>query len=242
MTDKQKTLGILNACTPQEEREFNSQELANIEQLLAPTKHSYQLREYRVTEGDLPEQVTECDAYLITGSPAGVYEDKVWIQDLSNLVQKAYKEDVPLVGICFGHQMIAQALGGQVEKFSGGWGIGLKELEFYQRPSWMGNDPVEKGDFYFCHQDQVMELPEGAERIAGNQFCQNGMFVIGKKVFALQAHPEFTPKVMEKSVDFLADTVGDDQVIEAAKQRYQDDHDGDLAAHWIIKFLEDRDA
>ena len=233
-----KTLGVLNACTPEEERAFDSLEFVNIERLLAPTGHDYRLREYRVTEGEFPAVVDECDAYLITGSPAGAYEDRDWIHALGELVRGAYTAEVPMVGICFGHQMIAQALGGRVEKFSGGWGLGLKKLEFYKRPEWMGDDGREVGDFYFCHQDQVLDLPEGAELIGGNAFCGNGMFVMGDKVFAIQAHPEFTDEVMDKTIGFVEDVVGDEMVVAAAKDSSGGVDDGAVVAWWMVRFLD----
>ena len=232
-----KTIGILNTCTPDEEELLKTSEFENMQNLLDHAEHDYALREFRVTEGEFPD-AAECDAYLITGSPASVYEDKPWIHQLAGFVQREYKAETPLVGICFGHQMLAHALGGRTEKATQGWGLGLREIEYYDPPQWLA-DHLENdaGTFYFCHQDQVTQLPAEAKLVAGNAFCPNGMFLMKDHVFAIQAHPEFTADIMRKAVDFLEPHL-DPTAVTDARQTETLTSEGSKVADWIVTFLE----
>ena len=237
-----KVLGVLNVCTPENEAYLDSYEFENMGNLLAPTGHDYLLREYRVTEGEFPERIDECDAYLITGSPTAVYDERAWIAPLEDVVRLAYERAVPMVGICFGHQLIAQALGGRTEKSKKGWGLGLKEMAVYKRPDWLGAEfETEATSLYFCHKDQVVALPDGAQVLAGNEFCENGIFMIEGKVFAVQGHPEFTPEVMERAIDFVAAEDGDPAVVDQAREGMVKPADGVMMAHWIMRFLQEQE-
>ncbi|KMW60801.1 GMP synthase [Candidatus Rhodobacter oscarellae] len=136
---------------------------------------------FAVVDGVFPIGVDACDGWLITGSKHGAYEDHPWIPPLEEFIRAAHARQIPLVGICFGHQIIAQALGGRVEKFSGGWAVGRTEYDFAGRGAVALNA---------WHQDQVTALPEGAEVIASNEFCANAAFTLGQHVLTMQPHPE----------------------------------------------------
>jgi GMP synthase (glutamine-hydrolysing) len=136
---------------------------------------------YNVVDMEFPDKITDCDGWLITGSKHGAYEDHPFIPPLEAFIRDVYAADIPMVGICFGHQIIAQALGGKVEKFSDGWAVGR------QTYSWEGEDIALNA----WHQDQVTALPEGAKVIASNDFCANAALVYGKRVYTTQPHPEF---------------------------------------------------
>ena len=144
---------------------------------------------YPVLDGVLPASVTDADGWLITGSKFGAYEGHDWIPPLEDFLRKTYDAGVPIVGVCFGHQILAQALGGKVEKFAGGWQVGATD---YVRPDGT------KDRIMAWHQDQITELPEGAEVIGVSGMCANAMLAYGDKALTVQPHPEFTP-------DFLAD-------------------------------------
>ena len=96
--------------------------------LLAP--HGLDFRSWSVVAGDFPDSVHDAEGWLITGSRHGAYDDLPWIAPLEALIRQAVAEGVPLVGICFGHQIVAQALGGKVEKFAGGWAVGPQDYDF----------------------------------------------------------------------------------------------------------------
>ena len=141
-------------------------------------------------DGDFPASVHDADGWLITGSRHGVYEDHDWIPPLEDFIREAISEKVPMVGVCFGHQIIAQALGGKVEKFDGGWAVGRQVYDFAGTPIALNA----------WHQDQVTELPPGATVVASNAFCANAAIVYGDRALTVQPHPEFT-------ADFLEDLI-----------------------------------
>ncbi|MDJ0752178.1 MAG: type 1 glutamine amidotransferase [Ardenticatenaceae bacterium] len=233
-----KKIALLNAFTPAEEKELQISEREQFQAFLDLVDHDFRLTEFRVTEGDFPSTAAGFDGYLITGSPSGAYEEYPWIQMLSEFILQARAADKKLVGICFGHQILAQALGGRVEKSQNGWGLGLHALDFYDPPSWMAQDiPSRQGHFYFCHQDQVIDLPQGAQRLAGSSFCPNGMFMIDDQVLALQAHPEFTSQTMVKAIDGLQTSLTATQIKEATQSIGQQGADNQKAARWVVRFL-----
>jgi GMP synthase-like glutamine amidotransferase len=149
------------------------------ERLLAGQGLSF--RTYSVVDMEFPEGVNDCDGWLLTGSRHGAYEDHPFIKPLETFIRKAYAEAVPMVGICFGHQIIAQALGGKVEKFSGGWSVGPT------RYAMNGGEIMLNA----WHQDQVVVKPKGAEVVGASPFCENAALVYGDRAFTVQAHPEF---------------------------------------------------
>ena len=145
---------------------------------------------YNIYENIFPEQLNYYNAFIITGSAYGVYDDHDWIKNLFEVIKKIVHFKIPLLGICFGHQAIAKALGGHVIKYSKGWGIGIKEVTIIKQKSLLGN--FKKLNLIFFHQDQVVKLPKNAELIASNSFCTMSSFSIDNSVLTLQAHPEFS--------------------------------------------------
>jgi len=187
-----------------------------------------------VIDGEIPASVDDFDGYLVTGSAAGVYDDFDWIAPLMAFLRDAHAADKPLVGICFGHQVIAQALGGHTEKWHGGWGLGVYDVALDQTPDWMPRDNSVR--LIHLHQDQVVRLPEDAKRIGSNDFCANAMFHIGDNVFCMQGHPEFTPDYTAALMDARVDIMGQERVAEATRS-LEDDHQGVAIAGWIASFF-----
>jgi len=144
----------------------------------------FEFRTYPVLDGIFPESVRDAAGWLVTGSRFGVYEPHAWIAPLEDFLRGAYAAGVPIVGICFGHQILAQALGGKVEKFSGGWSVGLERYTLKGRP---GETRV-----VAWHQDQVVEKPADAEVIGSSPFCRYAALAYGDKALSFQPHPEFT--------------------------------------------------
>ena len=143
--------------------------------------NGFDFKSWHVENNEFPASIHDADGWLITGSRHGAYEDHSFIPPLETFIRKAYADGIPLVGICFGHQIIAQALGGKVEKFRDGWAIGPQVYDF-------GAEPL---TLQAWHQDQVTVVPEGAEVIGSNAFCANAALVYGDRAFTVQAHPEF---------------------------------------------------
>lgn len=191
---------------------------------------------YIVSKDEFPATVDECDAYLITGSVSGAYEDEPWISTLIQFIRDCHAANKKLVGICFGHQVLAHALGGKAEKSDKGWGLGLKTFDITDNKPWM-NGSQGQCSLYYSHQDQVVQLPPNAERLGGNEFCENAFFAIGDQVMGIQGHPEFTTNIMQEILSNPKETVPQ-EVNETAVSSVENGRpDNQLVAHWIVNFL-----
>lgn len=184
-------------------------------------------RTWHVEAMDFPQSVHDCDGWLITGSRHGAYEDHPFIPKLEDFIRTAYKERVPLVGICFGHQIIAQALGGKVERFGGGWAVGPQDYDF-------GGEKITMNAW---HRDQVMRRPKGAEVAACNDFCENAALVYGDRAFTVQAHPEFEDAFIEGLLTHRGKGLVPDEIMEAARARLGHDNDAARIADRIAEFF-----
>lgn len=185
---------------------------------------------YDVENLTFPDGVTTCDGWLVTGSRHGVYEDHAFIPPLEIFIRDAYDADVPMVGICFGHQIIAQALGGHVEKFDGGWAVGRQDYE-------MGDQTLALNAW---HQDQVIEPPKGATRVASNAFCENAGLVYGKKAFTVQPHPEFESDVIQGLITHRGTGVVPEDQLKNAAQELEKSNDNENLARMIGQFFRER--
>ena len=149
--------------------------------------HGFTFRTWRVVEGEFPASVHDADGWLITGSRHGVYEDHPWIPPLEQFIRDAFAARVPVVGICFGHQIVAQAMGGKVERHAGGWAVGATDYDF-------GGEKITLNAW---HRDQVTKTPANAKVIATNDFCTNAALLYDDKALTVQAHPEFRPEFVD---------------------------------------------
>lgn len=170
--------------------------------------HGFQFDSYHVEAMQFPASIHDADGWLITGSRHGVYEDHAFIPPLEDFIRAAHAAGVPMVGICFGHQIIAQALGGRVEQFAGGWAVGPQDYDF-------GGATVTLNAW---HRDQVVQAPEGAERVASNGFCENAALVYGDRAFTVQAHPEFRDRFIDGLITHRGGNVPP-ELIERARAR-----------------------
>ena len=168
--------------------------------LLSQTGLDTELHIYRVWEGELPNATDECDAWLTSGSRTSVFEDEDWIQTFQQFIVALHADKRKTVGICFGHQMIAQALGGEVRRCERGWGIGVQEITITAPEPWM-QPPLTGVRMLFTHQDQVEQLPPGARLIGGTDHCPNAMFALGDHMLAIQSHPEYSRRYLRALIE-----------------------------------------
>ena len=158
--------------------------------LINTEEQVFEFKTFNILDDEFPKDHLECDGWIVTGSPHGVYEDHSWIPTVTQLINNVYEANLPIFGVCFGHQLIAQALGGHVEKSEKGWGLGLHTYQVNNKPDYMSN-LSEEVTLNICHQDQVLRPPQGATVYAKSEFCENAGFYIKDKVLTMQAHPEF---------------------------------------------------
>lgn len=190
---------------------------------------------YDVEEGEYPADIDEVDAYLITGSKSSVYEDKPWIARLMDFVRELDARKKKLVGICFGHQIVAHALGGKTEKSAKGWGVGRHTHRFSEMPAWHDQQDPDF-EILVSHQDQVVSNARGAKVLASSDFCENAVVQIGDHILTFQGHPEFVPGYSREIMEFRRETIGED-VYQAGVASLQKEHEGRRVARWILKFL-----
>jgi GMP synthase-like glutamine amidotransferase len=198
--------------------------------LLGP---GFSIRAYDVAAGRLPERGDAHPAFLITGSPAGVYQPLPWIRPLLGFLREA-KGKAKLVGICFGHQAMAEAFGGRVEKSERGWAVGLHDYELVGRPLWMGEDPPARIAVPVSHQDRVVAEPPGAEILAHSPFSPFGMLAWGHTALSMQFHPEFEPDYTKALIDRRRARLPAPDAAIASLDRPDDRA---LVAEWIRTFL-----
>jgi GMP synthase-like glutamine amidotransferase len=190
---------------------------------------------YDVAHGSWPQRVEDHAAYLITGSSAGVYDDLPWIEPLKQFLIAA-KGKARLVGICFGHQIMAEAFGGRVVKSDKGWGIGLQDYWVNGRADWTEGTsgiavPV-------CHQDQVIEQPPNSTLIGGNDFCPIGILAYDDQpAMSVQFHPEFEPAFVDALIDLIGDEI---PAPEAAHASLSQPNDRRRVGDWIKRYVDQR--
>jgi len=187
----------------------------------------FTFRTWHVEAMEFPAGIHDADGWLITGSRHGVYEDHPFIAPLERFIREAVAAKVPVAGVCFGHQIMAQALGGTVEKFTGGWSVGPTAYDF-------GGDTVTLNAW---HQDQVTAPPPGATVIASSPFCQFAGLAYGNIGLSVQAHPEFGSEFIGGLIDTRGPGVVPEPVLEAARARLDQPVDSARIADRIAAFF-----
>ena len=191
---------------------------------------------YDVCQGELPSDPRDCDVWLYSGSRHGVYDDLPWLSSLRDWARKLLAEGVPQVGICFGHQFLAQALGGVADKSERGWGVGGGVWQLVgSTPSWA--EPKLKELRLCCiHQDQVRVLPAGATLLASSDFCPLAAYYIDSRVLCFQGHPEMTADYIRTLMKLRAADIPE-PVREKANKNLDNISDAPVVARWIENFV-----
>ena len=191
---------------------------------------------YHVEREVYPEAIDEVDAYLITGSKFSVYDDDPWIHRLTDFVRKLYARRKKVIGICFGHQMIAHALGGEARKSPRGWGVGLHRHRFHRRPDWL-DDGAPEFRILVSHEDQVTRVAPGMEVLAGSGFCENAVCQIGDHILTFQGHPEFDPGYAREIMRHRREKIGED-TYQTGMASLSEAPESERIGRWILAFLQ----
>ncbi|REG86661.1 glutamine amidotransferase-related protein [Marinomonas pollencensis] len=205
--------------------------------LLKEQDANFEFDAFEVCNHQYPTGVDQCDAWLITGSKSNLDEQLPWMLWLSEFIVQINAQKRPLIGICFGHQIIADALGGKVACYEGGWGVGIHRYQF------VGNDsllPTHLASFAICamHQYQVVAKPEPARVFARSDFCQYAGLLYDQHILTLQGHPEFN-KAYEVALiemlkdDFLSPALSEQGLLSLE----QESLDADEVISWIVNFI-----
>ncbi len=191
-------------------------------------------RAYDAVNGELPESVDECDAWILTGARHDAYRDDPWIEGLRDFVRRLAEEGRRTVGICFGHQVVAAALGGRVEPV-GRWKAGPQTMHVAST-AWFPGGTVE---LHAMHRDEVVALPAGATPIAKGETAEIPAYLVGDAIFCVQDHPEFTDDYVRAVIETRRERMGEADAEAFLARVDRTTCDGDLLATWIVDFLKD---
>lgn len=229
-------LGILKAGSPPRSLTRFGSYPAMFRRLLGELAYEYVV--YDAEAGELPAQADSCPAYLITGSASGAYDSAPWIAQLKRFLAEA-KGDAAFVGICFGHQVMAEAFGGRVIKSPKGWGIGAQTYAVVRPQPWTGRQAAIT--LAASHQDQVVTPPPAAEVVACNDFSPYGLLAYqDQPAISLQLHPEFDADYAIALAERMQMHGVVEHDVEQAVASLRRPTDREIVAGWIKDFLASR--
>ncbi len=187
---------------------------------------------------EYPESFDDYDAVLLTGSKADSFSDAPWVVELRRRVTGLLEQKKKLLGICFGHQLIAVCLGARVARAPQGWGVGRMSYDWH-----VAELPLAPEDntmsLLVSHRDQVLELPQNAVLLASNAHCPVAGYAIGTEVFCVQGHPEFVEDYSAFLMANRRNELGED-LYGAGVNSLAHGHDGLHVARMMTAFVERR--
>ena len=194
---------------------------------------------YSCLHGKFPADPGECDAYITTGSRYSVLDGFEWIDHLEALALSLMERSIPYVGICFGHQLLAQAMGGRVVRADVGWGVGVSRNTISTGHWWMGSGRQSEVNLIVSHQDQVVEIPSEIRVLGGSAFCPIYFCQVDDTALTIQGHPEFSRDYSRALMEYRRDIIAPD-VVEAGLHSLELPVHERLVFTWIVNFMRGR--
>ena len=220
-------IGILQAGQSPRELQREHGDFVDMFQDMFRTQ-DFTFRHYAVCEMKFPSSVFDAEGWLVTGSKCGAYESHAWIPPLEEFLRSSYREGVRVVGICFGHQIFAQAMGGKVEKYQGGWQVGMQN---YDLTELQAPDLTKKSCVPAWHQDQVVSKPASAEILGHSSHCRYAVLGYEDRALTFQPHPEFTKPFLEDLIEFRKNMLDASVILKAQKSLTQNSDALKVARH-----------
>jgi GMP synthase-like glutamine amidotransferase len=215
---------------------------AMFERLFAQAGYKGRIDTFSARHGQYPVSFATYDAVLLTGSRADSFSDEPWVVTLREQVARLLQDQHKLLGVCFGHQLIAHCLGAPVQRAPRGWRVGRQAYDWLGAPEHLGLAPgqaaqVAQVALLASHQDQVLALPPGATLLATQADCPVAAYALGDQVFCIQPHPEFTPEVSAFLLDKRRALMGE-PLYEQSMGSLSEPHDGLALARFMIRFVQ----
>ena len=211
---------------------------AMFERLIGPNLPDITFESVPVVEGAPFPSLDTVEAILVTGSAAGVYEDHAWMAPLFDFIQRAGESRIPQIGVCFGHQAIAAAMGARVEKSDKGWGLGRHIYDVRHQPDWMTGLTGKTFSLGVSHQDQVLSLPDGATVVASSDFTPYAALDYGDTpAISFQGHPEFSSGFCCALYNVRRGTAFSAERVDEACDSLGVPVDNALVGRWMAQFL-----
>ena len=229
-------IGILKADKVRHElRDHFGEYPAMFENLLREVEVDIEIVIYDVISGEYPKQMDEVQGYIITGSKMSVYDEIDWIKELGKFVQELHNKKKKLIGICFGHQMVAHYLGGKTQKSDKGWGVGIQESKFTKAATSYGSEG-QTYNLVCSHQDQIVEPAPSSVVLASSDFCPYSMLQIEDHILTFQGHPEFN-KDFSRSLLDLRKNDFDENTYQEGLDSLTKNTDAHAVGKWIVNFI-----
>lgn len=190
-----------------------------------------------VLEGEPFPSIASVEGVVITGSAAGVYEDHEWMAPLRDFIKQAYAAKIPMLGVCFGHQIMADALGGHVGLSEKGWGLGRQEYvvnDIAGAQTALGENIA----IAASHKDQVKVPPADAEVFLSSPFAPNaGLVYKNGAAISVQPHPEFGLEFSRGLVELRRNNPLSDEEVRAMDATLDAPVDNTKMAKYLAQFL-----
>lgn len=203
---------------------------------IQPLRPDWRCEVWDAAAGQLPPEPSVYQGWVLMGSVASVNEGQPWMLQLADLVRWLHQRSVPLVGLCFGHQMVAHALGGVVGPSPQGWRVGSAPTHYTEQLPFM-QPPQASLTLFAAHQEQVLKPPPASRVVGGDPFAPAAALMLGQHIFTTQYHPELSREFMLALLTEHASS-WPTALVTQARQQVQLPVDSALFIRWLVQFLE----